>query len=407
MPSPVPITPASVAGLPGDLLEAARGLQPRTVALRRELHRAPELGLALPRTRDAVLRALADLPFSVRTGASCSSVVAVLEGERDGPTVLLRGDMDALPLPEDTGLPFASEIDGAMHACGHDTHTAMLASAARLLSWHRERIAGRVVLMFQPGEEGFHGARHMIEEGVLDLDPELAYALHISSTVPSGEVHHRAGPIMAAADVLRVRVTGRGGHASAPQDACDPIPAAAAMVGGLQTVLTRRIGPHQAAVLTIARFRAGTTDNVIPETAELTGTLRTLSEPVRALLHREITEYCRNQAVAYGCAAEVEFVPGYPVTVNDGPATSGLVEVAGKVLGRRACVAMADPLMGAEDFSYVLARVPGSLAFLGARPPGVAPADAAPNHSNRVVFDEAAFPAGVALYAGLALAALS
>lgn len=401
----MPITPASVAGLPGGLLEAARVLQPRTVALRRELHRAPELGLHLPRTRDTVLRALDGLPLRIRMGGSCTSVTAVLDGDRPGPTVLLRGDMDALPLPEDTGLDFASGTDGVMHACGHDTHTAMLASAARLLADRRDRIAGRVVFMFQPGEEGFHGAQHMIDEGVLDEDPELAYALHISSTVPTGQLHHRPGPIMAAADVLRVGVTGRGGHASAPQDACDPVPAAAAMVGGLQTLLTRRVGPQESAVLTVSRIESGTTDNVIPETALLTGTLRTLSEPVRTLLHQAVTEHCRHTALAYGCTAEVEIVPGYPVTRNDDRATAGLVRVAEKVLGRGACVAMPDPLMGAEDFSYVLDRVPGSLAFLGARPPSVDPALAPPNHSNRVVFDEAAFPAGVAVYAGLALAA--
>ena len=403
----MPITHASVSRLPDGLIAQARTLQPRTVALRRELHRAPELGLDLPRTRDAVLAALRDLPLTIRTGRSCSSVVAVLEGTRPGPTVLLRGDMDALPLQEDTGLDFASGTDGAMHACGHDTHTAMLASAARLLAGHRDRIAGRVLLMFQPGEEGFHGARHMIDEGLLDDGPELAYALHISSTVPSGELHHRPGPIMAAADVLTVTVTGRGGHASAPQDACDPVPAAAAMVGGLQTLLSRRVAPHDAAVLTVARIQAGTTDNVIPETAELTGTLRTLSEPVRALLHNEIEQHCRYLALAHGCTAEVRITTGYPVTVNDGPATSALVRVGEQVLGESACVPMANPLMGAEDFSYVLARVPGSLAFLGARPPGVAAADAPPNHSNRVVFDEAAFPAGVAVYAALALAALT
>ncbi|MEQ3551069.1 M20 family metallopeptidase [Pseudonocardia nematodicida] len=403
----MPISSASVAGLPGDLLAEARRLQPHTVALRRDLHRTPELGLDLPRTRDAVLRALDGLGADVRTGSSCSSVVAVLDGARPGPTVLLRGDMDALPLQEDTGLEFASAVDGAMHACGHDTHTAMLASAAHLLAAHRDRIAGRVLLMFQPGEEGFHGARHMIDEGLLDDGPELAYALHISSTVPTGELHHRPGPIMAAADVLRVTVTGRGGHASAPQDACDPVPAAAAMVGGLQTLLSRRVGPHDPAVLTIARIQAGTTDNIIPETAELTGTLRTLSEPVRTLLHGEITAHCEHLARAYGCTARVGIARGYPVTENDAGANDALVRVGEAVLGERACVPMAAPMMGAEDFSYVLARVPGALAFLGARPPAVDPATAPPNHSNRVVFDEAAFPAGVAVYAGLALAALS
>jgi amidohydrolase len=407
VPRTLPISSASVAGLPFDLLAAARALQPRTVALRRELHAAPELGLELPRTRDAVLRALRDLPLTVRTSTSCGSVVAVLEGGRPGPTVLLRGDMDALPLQEDTGLGFASRTDGAMHACGHDAHTAMLASAARLLSARRDRIAGRVLLMFQPGEEGFHGARLMLDDGLLDDGPELAYALHISSTVGTGELHHRPGPIMAAADVLEVRVTGRGGHASAPQDARDPVPAAAAMVGGLQTVLTRRVGPQEAAVLTVSRIQAGTTDNVIPETAELTGTLRTLSEPVRALLHREIGEHCRHVALAHGCTAEVTIVPGYPVTVNDEGAAASLVDVGRRVLGARACVAMPDPLMGSEDFSYVLQQVPGALAFLGARPPGLAAGEAPPNHSNRVVFDEAAFPAGVAVLAGLALAALT
>lgn len=403
----MPITPASVARVPGDLLTAARALQPRTVALRRDLHRHPEIGLELPRTRDAVLSELADLPLTVRRGRSCDSVVAVLEGDRPGPTVLLRADMDALPLPEDTGLDFASEADGVMHACGHDTHTAMLASAVRLLAERRDLLAGRVLLAFQPGEEGFHGARHMISDGLLDDGPELAFALHVSSTVPAGELHHRPGPIMAAADVLRVRVTGRGGHASAPQDACDPVPAAAAMVGGLQTVLTRRIGPHDPAVLTVARIQAGTTDNVIPETAELTGTLRTLSESVRAQLHQDVARHCRHVALAHDCTAEVGIEPGYPVTVNDAAAADALARVGEAVLGPRACVPMATPLMGAEDFSYVLRKVPGALAFLGARPPGVDPAGAPPNHSNRVVFDESAFPAGVATYAALALAALS
>ena len=407
----MPISPASVDALPVGLLGRAQALQPRTVALRRALHRRPEIGLDLPATRDTVRDALSDLPVRLHLGRSCSSVVGVIEGGRPGPTVLLRGDMDALPLQEDTGLAFASETDGAMHACGHDTHVAMLASAARLLAEDRERLAGRVLLMFQPGEEGFHGARSMIDEGLLERDgpagvPDSAFALHISSTLPTGELYHRPGPIMAAADVLRVTVTGRGGHASAPQDACDPIPAAAAMVGALQTMLTRRIGPQEAAVLTVARITAGTAENIIPETAELVGTLRTLSEPVRTVLHREIGQVCRHLALAHGCTAEVEIEPGYPVTVNDEGRADALARVATAVLGAPRSVPMPDPIMGAEDFSYVLERVPGALAFLGARPPGVDPDTAPPNHSNRVVFDESALPDGVAVYAGLALAAL-
>jgi hippurate hydrolase len=388
--------------------EQARRLQPRTVALRRTLHRHPELGLVLPRTRDAVLAELADLPVQIHRGRSISSVVAVLDGALPGATVLLRADMDALPLPEDSGLPFSSQVEGAMHACGHDMHVAMLVTAARLLAGRREQLAGRVVLMFQPGEEGFHGARHMIDEGLLDRHgpggrPGSAYALHVSATLPRGEVHTRPGPLMAAADLVRVRVTGRGGHASAPHDALDPVPAAAAMVGALQTALTRRVDAQHAAVLTIAKIVAGTTNNVIPESALMEGTLRTLSEPVRALLHDEIRRVCRHTALANGCSAAVEIEPGYPVTVNDEAAARRVTEVAAAVLGHNRVAAMPAPIMGAEDFSYVLQKVPGALAFLGACPPRVDPATAPPNHSNRVVFDESAMAAGAAVYAALAL----
>ncbi len=388
----------------------ARTVQPRTVALRRALHRRPELGLTLPRTREAVLRALADLPLQVHLGRSVTSVVAVLEGAHTGPTVLLRGDMDALPLHEDTGLDFASEVDGVMHACGHDTHVAMLASAARVLADHRDELAGRVLFMFQPGEEGFHGARYMIEEGLLDEDgpagcPDAAYALHVSSTVPTGELQTRTGPVMAAADVVRVTVTGRGGHASAPHDALDPVPAAAAMVGALQTALTRRVDAHHPVVLTVGHIMAGTTNNIIPETAFLEGTLRTLAEPVRARMLEEVERVCTHTALAYGCAARVEIQSGYPVTVNDAQAVAAVRALGADLLGPKRIVEMAAPIMGAEDFSYVLSEVPGALAFLGACPPGVDPMTAPPNHSNRVVFDEAAMADGVALYAGLALRA--
>jgi amidohydrolase len=393
----------------GGLHAQARGVQPRTVALRRRLHRRPELGLTLPRTRDAVVAALADLPVQVYLGRKVSSVVAVLEGERTGPTVLLRGDMDALPLLEKTGLPFASETDGAMHACGHDTHVAMLASAVRVLATRRSELAGRVVFMFQPGEEGFHGARHMIDEGLLDGSgpagrPDAAYALHISATLPAGEIHVRPGPLMAAADTIRVTVSGRGGHASAPHDALDPVPAAAAMVGALQTAVTRRVDTHDPVVLTIARIVAGTTHNVIPETAYLEGTLRSLSEATRVAMYEEIRRVCRHIAMANGCTADVEIEPGYPVTVNDTGAAHRVDALAGSVLGYDRVAAMPTPIMGAEDFSYVLAEIPGALAFLGGCPPDVDPAFAPPNHSNRVVFDERAMSAGVAVYAGLALA---
>jgi amidohydrolase len=397
-----------LAAVLSGLAAEARRVQPRTVALRRALHRRPEIGLDLPVTRDAILTELADLPLRLHLGREVSSVVGILEGGRPGPTVLLRADMDALPLQEDTAVEFRSETDGAMHACGHDTHVAMLASAARVLANHREDLGGRVLFMFQPGEEGFHGARHMISDGLLDRHgpaglPKAAYALHISATLPSGEVHTRPGPIMAAADVLRVTVVGRGGHASAPHDAVDPVPAAAAMVGALQTMMTRKVDTHQPAVLTIARITAGTTNNIIPETAELEGTLRTMSEPVRLGLREEIRRVCRHTALAHDCTARVDIEPGYPVTVNDPAATTTLGDVATRLIGARKVATMPTPIMGAEDFAYVLERVPGALAFLGACSPGADPLGAAPNHSNRVTFDEAAMVPGVALYAGLAL----
>ncbi|MGE3288425.1 MAG: M20 family metallopeptidase [Pseudonocardia sp.] len=393
------------------LVIQARSLQPRTIALRRALHRRPEIGLELPHTRDAVVTALADLPIAVHLGRSSSSVTGVLEGARPGPTVLLRADMDALPLQEQTTLKYRSEIDGRMHACGHDTHVAMLASAARLLAERRDKLAGRVLFMFQPGEEGYHGARHMIDEGLLDATgpagrPDAAFALHISATLPAGELHTRPGPLMAANDTVLVTVTGRGGHASAPHDALDPVPAAAAMIGALQTAVTRRVDAHQPAVLTIARLVAGTTSNVIPETAVMEGTLRTLSEPVRAVVREEIRRVCRYTALAHGCTAEVDVEPGYPVTVNDGGAVERVRTVGRTLLGRGKVATMPTPIMGAEDFSYVLRQVPGALAFLGGCPRGTDPRAAAPNHSNRVVFDEEAMAAGTAVYAGLALDAL-
>ena len=386
------------------LVDAAHALQPKTVALRRALHRHPEQGLAVPETQAAVLRALDGLDLRIHTGEAVGSVVAVLDGDRPGPAVLLRGDMDALPLEEETGLPFSSEVAGSMHACGHDTHVAMLASAARLLHERRSELRGSVVFMFQPGEEGHHGARHMLEEGLLDVAPvEKAFAIHITSKEHSGILRCKPGPMMAAADAFRVRVTGRGGHASMPADALDPVPAAAAMVGALQTVVTRRISVFEPTVVTIARITAGTTNNIIPETAELEGTLRTLSESARATMLAEIPKVCAHVAETYGCTAEVVVDTGYPVTINDDAVGERVTALGAEVLGASNSLVMPTALMGAEDFSYVLQKVPGALAFLGACPPGQNPAEVPPNHSNRVQFDEAALPNGVSAYAAFAL----
>jgi amidohydrolase len=388
------------------LLDDARAVYPEAVRLRRTLHQAPEIGLQLPRTQGAVLDAISDLGLTVTTGTSVSSVVAVLDGGRPGPTVLLRGDMDALPLHEDTGLDFASGSAGSMHACGHDTHVAMLAAAARVLVRRREELPGRVLFMFQPGEEGWHGARYMLDEGLLDAAgerPSGAFALHVTTMFESGTVNLRGGPQLASSDVLRITVTGRGGHASAPHAANDPIPVACEIVGALNTMVTRRVSVFEPAVVTIAQIKAGTTSNIIPETAYLEGTVRTLSAAVRGAVHENIRRVATNIAAAHEMSAEVDIEIGYPVTANDSAYAGFAHDVAAAVLGDAAVVPMADPIMGAEDFSYVLEQVPGALAFLGACPPGLDPSAAPPNHSNRVVFDETAMLNGVATYAAVAL----
>jgi hippurate hydrolase len=393
-----------------ELLSAAYNDADRTIDLRRRLHRHPEIGLHLPHTQATVLEAFADLPIEVTTGKSTSSVVGVLRGARPGPTYLLRGDMDALPVQEDTGLPFASEVPGVMHACGHDTHVAMLLGAARLLAERRDEIAGQVVFMVQPGEEGFHGARFMLEEGLLDVVPEApvsgAFALHISSGFASGTINVRPGPMMAAADQWRMTVRGRGGHASQPHAAADPIPTAAEIVLALQSLVTRRVDVFDPAVVTVAHLEAGSTDNVIPETAFLEGTIRTLSPQRRADVVASVQRVAENVAAAHDLALDFEHVAGYPVTVNDAGVAEQVLETTRTLLGEPAAVLAPVPMLGAEDFSYVLEKVPGAMAFLGACPPGMTPEEAPANHSNHVVFDEEPLPAGVALYAQMALNAL-
>lgn len=390
-----------------DLLQHARTLQPSTVELRRALHRHPEVGNDLPMTRATVLDALAGLDLDIHLHDSTSGIVAVLRPGGDGPAIVLRGDMDALPMPEDTGLPFASEVDGVMHACGHDLHTAMLAGAARLLTERRDELAGPVVFMFQPGEEGHHGARFMLDEGLLDVvdpAPTGAFAIHVTSWFPSGTINHRPGPQMASADTVNVRVRGRGGHASAPFLAADPIPAAAEIVLAVETALTRTVNPFDPAVVTFAHIAAGTTHNVIPADAFLGGTMRTFSPETRGAVQALVRRVAAGVAAAHGVESDVWFEGGYPVTSNDAAFTAFLDQVAGDLVGPDAVVPLPAPIMGAEDFSYVLERVPGALTFLGACPSDLVPGQAPGNHSNLVRFDEDVMATGVALYAAVALA---
>jgi len=382
------------------------------VDLRRQLHQWPETGNHLPITRDAVLGALEGLPLDIDLHTKTSGIAATLTGDRPGPTILLRGDMDALPMPEDTGLDFSSKVDGKMHACGHDTHTAMLVGAAKMLAGHRSDLAGRVLFMFQPGEEGHHGARYMLDEGLLDLPPLAdgtaspvtgAFALHITSALPSGILSVKGGALMASSDRLLITVNGRGGHASEPHRALDPIPVACEIVQAMQLMVTRRIDVFDPTIVTVGRISAGTTNNVIPETAEIEGTIRAVSESTRKKVHEGIQRVAEGVAAAHDATVTVEIDLGYPVTSNNNDFAAFAQQVAGDIIGADHVLQMPHPVMGAEDFSYVLEAVPGSMMFMGGTPSDRNPSKAAPNHSNRVMFDEQAMATGIAVYAGVAM----
>ncbi len=379
--------------------------------LRHAIHREPEIGLDLPRTQEKVLGALAGLPLEITPGRSLTSVTAVLRGARPGRTVLLRGDMDALPVTELSGVPYASTIDGVMHACGHDLHTAMLAGAARLLCARQAELAGNVVFMFQPGEEGVGGARNMIAEGVLDAAgerPAAAYALHVASALlPLGIAYSKPGAMMAAADKVEISVRGRGGHASEPHHAADPIPVACEIVTALQTMVGRQFDVFDPVVITVGSFHAGTTDNVIPAEANLLATVRTFSAAARDAVQQGLQRLVTQVAAAHGLTATAEFTDGYPVTVNDETEVRFAGQVVTGLLGETRFLPAPNPLTGAEDFSYVLEQVPGAFLMLGACPAGNDPGSAANNHSAEAVFDDAVIPDGIALYAELALRRLA
>lgn len=382
----------------------AQALQPGMVTLRRALHANPELGLDLPETQRKVVEALAGLEVEVTLGRSLSSVTAVLRGGADGPSVLLRADMDALPMVEKTGLDYASQ-DETMHACGHDMHVAMLVGAARLLEARREELAGSVVFMFQPGEEGFDGASVMIEEGVLAAAEPVAgaYGLHVlSAKVAHGVFASRPGPMMAANDSLEVTVVGRGGHGSEPDKAQDPIVVAAELVISLQTAVTRTFDVFDPVILTVGTFHAGTKNNIIPDEARFEATIRTFSAGSRAKAREVVKQLCTDLPAAYGLRADVRWVEGYQPTVNDPGEFAFLARTAQSLFGDGAFAEMASPVGGAEDFSRVLARVPGCYAFLGACPRGLDPATAPTNHSAYAEFDDSLLWNGALLLTELA-----
>ena len=382
--------------------EDADAILPDLVDLRRAIHAEPELGLQNPKTLAKIKAALVGLPLEFREGKSTTGLIAILRGSDNGRTVLLRGDMDALPLHEDTGLDYSSTVEGAMHACGHDTHVAMLVGAAKMLCAKRDRLAGTVMFMFQPGEEGHHGARFMLDDGIIDPLPDAAFALHIMPNAPHGVFSGRAGPLLASSDKLHITIKGAGGHASMPHDALDPVPIACEIVSAIQAMVTRKVSVFDPAVVTIAHIKAGTTDNIIPETAEMWGTIRTLSPRQRAHVGAELKRLGEGIAAAHGASAEVEIVQGFPVTICDARAAAFGQRVIEDLLGAEAWITMQNPVMGAEDFSYVLEKVPGAFFFLGASHEGSDWRQCCGLHSNRMVLDDSVMARGAAVHAALA-----
>lgn len=400
-----------------DLLDDARGMQDDLQRLRRALHAEPEVGLDLPRTQERVLEELAGLPLEVSTGVNTTSVTAVLRGAGrpsdaspethvDASTVLLRADMDALPVREATGLEYAAR-NGAMHGCGHDLHTTALVGAARLLSAHRDRLAGDVVFMFQPGEEGWGGARIMVDEGVLDASGRragAAYGLHVlSGTRPRGQFFAKPGIMLAASYRLSVEVLGAGGHGSSPHTAKDPVAPMAGMITALQTMVTRTFDVFDPVVITVGQVEAGSRHNIIPDSARFVATVRCYSPTTLEMLPAAISRTLEGVALSHGVEVVIDLEVEFPMTVNDEAEVAFGAAVVRDLMGEDRYETVRQPSAGSEDFSYVLNEVPGAFIMLGACPPGVDPQSAPMNHSSRARFDDTVLADAATIYAGLAV----
>lgn len=384
------------------LREDAQRLAGQLIAWRRDLHRNPELGFEVHRTAALVAERLGSLGLEVRRGIGRTGVVGLLRAPTPrGPAVLLRADMDALPIQEVEGREYGSQVPGRMHACGHDGHTAMLLGAASLLAARRDALVRDVVFCFQPAEEGEGGARAMLDDGVLEIVPTgSAFALHLWSLFPSGTLHVRSGPIMAAQDEFTAVLIGRGGHGALPHHAVDPIVAAAQAVVALQSVVARSVDPVQPAVVTVGSFHAGSAPNVIPAEARLEGTMRSFSDPVRELLRARVRQVFAGSAEAAGCRLDFELRQGYPAVVND-PGAVERVRSAGRAVFGEDRVQEPAPMAAAEDFAFVLERVPGAFVLVGAG--NVKRGITAPHHSPSFDIDESVLPRGAELLARLAL----
>jgi len=386
-------------------LAEAQELAEELVSIRRDLHMHPELGFQEVRTARIVAEKLGALGYEVMTGVGETGVVGLMSGAQAGErTVLLRFDMDALPIQEANDVPYRSQNPGIMHACGHDAHVAVGIGVATLMARYRDRIGGTIKLMFQPAEEGLGGARAMIADGVLKgPDVDVALGLHVSSNHDTGTAVVRSGAMMAAADKLHILVRGRGGHAAHPEQSVDAVLVAAHIVVALQTIVSRNLNPEETGVITVGSLLAGKAGNVIADTAELNGSIRSFSEEVRGLLHRRVQEVASGVASALGATAEVTVTRGVDPTVNAPEPTAIVYEVAAGVLGSDQ-VDTTYRTTGGEDFSAVLAEVPGNFFFLGARD------DARglnfPHHNPHFDIDEACLPAGVAILCEAAVRAL-
>ncbi len=382
---------------------------PDLVALRRELHQIPEVGLQLPQTQARILQALEGLPLEITLGKSLTSVVGVLRGgvptEGKRPVVLLRGDMDALPVEEKTGLDYAS-TNGAMHACGHDLHMSILVGAVYALCAMKDELAGDVIFMFQPGEESVDGCRHMLEEGLLDVAgsrPDFAYAIHVWSALePRGVFTTKPGTIMASTDEARVTVTGRGTHGSTPHLGVDPIPALAEMVTATHQMVTRRHNIFDPVVVTVGMIEAGSAANVIPESGSFRATIRAFSREARRQVLEEFPRLVEGIATAHDVEADFHLIEQYPVTINDPEQTRFAAETITEMFGADRFLLWDNPLAGAEDFSRILEQAPGCFIGLAATPEDLDPATAPFNHSPLARFDDSVVPDGAALLSELA-----
>jgi carboxypeptidase Ss1 len=385
-----------------DFLKEARKIEPEIIETRREIHQKPELAYKEKATARLVTEKLKDLGLKVKTGIGGTGVMAVLQGPEAGKVVALRADMDALPIEELADIDFKSRVKGVMHACGHDTHVAMLLGTARLLANRKDELAGTVKFLFQPAEEngGKGGAKPMIQAGVMD-NPKVDYVfgLHIDNDLNSGTLGFRGGPIMASPDTFEIKVIGRGGHGAYPHETVDPVYVAAQVIIALQGVSGRMIDPVQPFVITIGSIHSGTKENIIPDQAILQGTLRTLDEKTRKLAKAKIAQVARGVSKAFGAKAEVDFEKdAYPVTVNDAHVTELAMKIVKKI--PRTSVRVREPIMGGEDFSRFLHEAPGTFYFLGTHNP--AKGCVHPNHSPRFKVDEAVLKLGSASLAMLA-----